>query len=530
MGLAKFASIGNKLDLDEVDFLAYFGSDPETQIIGMYLENISRGEAFLETAAGIDKPIVVLKANTTPAGQRAAVSHTASMANDDDIVDTAFERAGIIRIANYADFIAVTKAFQLPPLKGNRLMVMSPAGGMAVHMADLCDRAGFTFADPGPRFYEGLQQFSNAGVINFSNPLDMGDIYDIELHARIFDMALHHEAVDGAIYLTQRPHMPREGDTISRLFFADIAQPTQDAVRSSGKPLGVCLYGPADSVTRIKNNLALPIFNSPEEMVFALKCQLDFHTRQRPPAHSTATVEEMDFTAATGWLAAQEGPLGEAALQLLELGNIPVAASRFAGDPNSAVAEANRLGYPVALKVDSPDALHKSEAGGVILGLETDGDVIAAFGAIRDNLAAHCPGAQFNGVRVMQMAPPGLDMFIGGKRDAAFGPVVYFGYGGIHVEVFKDVANAICPASTAEIEAKLARLACRPLLQGFRGAPPAHGAAFIEAVVRASHLLYRFPQIAELDINPLRVFEEGQGVMALDARGVIHRANKNADG
>jgi acetyltransferase len=214
VGMAKFASIGNKLDLDEVDFLEYFGRDPETKVIGMYLESIPRGDRLIEAASRIDKPIIILKSNTTSAGQKAAMSHTAALANNEDIINTAFERAGIIRINHFNDFISMAKVFELPPMRGNRMMIMSPAGGFTVMMADLCEESGFAFADPGASFYDSLKDSSNAGVINFSNPLDMGDIYDTKAYPNIFFSVMHNTHVDGTVFVTQWPEMPR-----ARLYF-----------------------------------------------------------------------------------------------------------------------------------------------------------------------------------------------------------------------------------------------------------------------------------------------------------------------
>jgi len=212
VGMAKFASIGNKLDLDEVDFLEYFGRDPDTKVIGMYLESIPRGDRLIEAASRIDKPIIILKSNTTDAGKKVAMSHTAAISNNEAIIDAAFERAGITRIHHFNDFISMAKIFDLPPMRGKRIMVMSPAGGFTVMMADLCEGSGFEFADPGAAFYEALKNSSNAGVINFSNPLDMGDIYDTGAYSNIFFSVMHNENVDGAVFVTQWPEMPRGED------------------------------------------------------------------------------------------------------------------------------------------------------------------------------------------------------------------------------------------------------------------------------------------------------------------------------
>lgn len=530
VGLAKYASIGNKLDIDEVDLLTYFGRDPDTRIIAVYLESLNRGREFIETAAALDKPVVVLKANTTRAGSQAAMSHTASLSNDDDIVDAAFERAGIVRIHNYADFIAVAKAFALPPMRGKRMMVMSPAGGMAVHMADLCEKARFAFADPGTAFYAALKQFSNAGIIAFSNPLDMGDIYDPQMHAHIFFSVLHNENVDGAVYVTERPRMPREDDVFYRLLHTDLSKETFGAIQSSGKPMGVCLYGPASTLTKIKQNLTFPIFNAPEEMVFALKAQADYYARKKQPAAAFPSSSGCTGAALAQWFENHRGDVGEAALTALAACGIATPGAAHAANSDEAAAAASRIGFPVVLKVVSPNALHKTEAGGVITGLQDTASVRRAFVQIESNLQAYRSGAEFQGVRVVRMAPDGADMFVGGKRDPAFGPVVMFGYGGIYVEVFKDIQMVLCPSEPEEIERKLQRLRTFKILAGLRGRKPADVTALVAAVERISHLMTRFPQIQELDVNPLRVLPEGMGVLALDARMRLSPLQNPADG
>ncbi|MCB2173928.1 CoA-binding protein, partial [bacterium] len=264
LGLAKFASIGNKLDLDEVDFLNYFARDPDTEVICLYAESLSNGTALVEAAAACAKPVILYKANITGAGSKAAMSHTAAMQNDEDVIDAALERAGVIRIDTFSDFVSVTKAFRLPPMRGNRIMAMSPAGGFSVIMADLCAKAGFAFADPGRTFYEEVATYGNAGIIDVSNPLDMGDMYDPKATADIFHAALHNENVDGAVYVNQWPRMPVGDDIFSKMFHTDLSQETTGAIRSADKPLGVCLFGPSKTVTKIKSNLSIPIFDTPE--------------------------------------------------------------------------------------------------------------------------------------------------------------------------------------------------------------------------------------------------------------------------
>lgn len=521
IGLAKFASIGNKLDLSEVDFLRYFSRDPDTRIICLYLESIADGRALMEAAADCKKPVVVYKSNTTKAGGRAAMSHTAAISNDEDIIDAAFERAGIIRITNFHDFISVTKAFSLPPMRGKRIMAMSPAGGFSVIMADLCDKAGFEFADPGRQFYEEISKFGNAGIINVSNPLDMGDMYDPKSTVDIFHLALHNDNVDGGIFINQWPRMPVGDDIFTRMFHTDLSQETMGAIRSSGKPLGVCLFGPVETIARIKNKLSIPIFDSPEEMIRTMKIQQEFYQHQHDEPFAASRPSGVVREKAKAWLKQHQGVLGEEMLELLGCYGIPVPESRVATSAEQAVTAAAAIGYPVVLKVVSPDAVHKSDVGGVIVGLQNDDEVRNAYVTIGANLAARQPEAAFAGVRVMKMAEPGYDMFVGGRVDDSFGPVVVFGFGGIYVEILGDSKLALCPSSHAEIGTKLERLKSFKMLQGARGQRQGDIGAFTDLIVRVGALLADFPEIRELDLNPVRVFGLDSGVLPLDARARI---------
>lgn len=518
IGMAKFASIGNKLDLDEVDFLEYFGNDPETRIIGIYLEDIPRGEKFLEAASKIDKPIIVLKANTTLAGRKAAVSHTAALHNNDDVIDAAFDRAGMLRVETFVDMIAVFKAFKLPPMRGKRIMAISPGGGISVMMADLCEKVGFELADPGEAFYREIGQYANAGVIAFSNPLDLGDVYDPQMYAPILHAALHNSNVDGAVFASMWAHIPKGEDVFNRIFHSDLAQEAPRVQLSSGKPLGVNLAGLAREITKVKKQVNFPIFNNIEEMINALNLQRLYYARQDAGVFDTRQPPEIDIASAGKWIRGHQGTFGEEALELLSAFSIPVAESAMAKDEAEAIERAGTIGYPVVLKVISPDAIHKSEAGGVILGIKDDSEVRRTFGNIRANLYHYNASADFRGVQVMKMAGEGVDMFIGATRDASFGPVVYFGYGGIYVEVFNDTAIVLCPSNRQEIEAKLKRLKSDKILQGLRGKTLSDIDSYMDMVERISHLVAAFPQIQELDLNPVRVFGQGHGACVLDAR------------
>ena len=228
--------------------------------------------------------------------------------------------------------------------------------------------------------------------------------------------------------------------------------------------------------------------------------------------------EKVDVQAAQKWIQNNTGVKGEESLELLNHFGISIAESAVAKDSKEAIEIATKIGYPVVMKVVSPDAIHKSDAGGVIMGIQNIEEVGDAFEKIKKNLFQYKAKADFQGVRVMKQAGEGYDMFIGGKYDESFGQVVFFGYGGIYIEVFNDTANILCPADKNEIESKVRKLKSFKMLQGTRGKGAGDITGYVNMIERVTHLLHQFPQIRELDINPVRVLADGSGVVALDAR------------
>lgn len=519
VGLAKFASIGNKLDVDEGDLLAYLGQDPATQVIGLYLESIGDGRRLIELAQAIDKPVIVYKANTTAAGNRAAMSHTAALSNDEAIIDTAFARAGIIRIDHLHDFITTAKAFTLPPMRGKRIMAMSPAGGLGVAMADLCERHGFAFADPGAEVYAEIADIANAGIIRLSNPLDMGDLYRIDQYPRIFSHILENPAVDGAVYVSQCPRMPTGGaDVFTAMFTTDFTREMTGTIRSSGKPLALALYGDGPALAAMKEQARIPIFNGVEEALVALHRQMTFHQqRGRGVFQPDPPAARWNREAIHAWLRSHEGVIGEEGLELLTHCGLTAPATAIARSAEEAGQLAETIGFPVVLKVVSLQAVHKTEAGGVLLGIDSRERAEAGFERIRSNLHRYEALAQLDGVRVTAMAAPGHDLFIGGLQDAAFGPVVFFGYGGVLLELLGDVERVLCPSSVAEIAEKMQQLKAWKLLTGWRGQAAVAVQPFIEAVCALSHLLAEHKEIREIDVNPLRIAVDGS-LLVLDLR------------
>jgi acetyltransferase len=419
--------------------------------------------------------------------------------------------------------MAVAKVFELPPMRGNRIMVMSPAGGFAVIAADLCEKAGFAFADPGEEFYKSLNEFTNAGVIKFSNPLDMGDIYDPHMVAHVTYEVMHNDNVDGAIYIGQKPKMPEGDNVFTGLFLTDLSKETYGSIVSSGKPLGVCLYGLSGFLHTVKEYSNYPIFNNPEEMVRALSFQRSWHGRRHGAQEISRTNPYFTRDDLHTWIDAHGTVIGEDSLELIRLAGIPVAASGIARDVKDAIRVAEETGYPVVMKVVSPDALHKADAGGVVVGVNDEDGVRRSFASIRENLDRYKKGARFEGVLIQRMADDGYDMFIGGKFDESFGPVVVFGLGGIYVEAFKDVMTCLCPADGRMVRKKVESLKSYAILKGARGMKPADIDGYVDSILRVSWMLAEFPEIREMDINPIRLLKDGSAICALDARMVIKK-------
>jgi len=329
---------------------------------------------------------------------------------------------------------------------------------------------------------------------------------------------MHNENVDGAVFVTQWPEMPRGEDIFYKMFHTDLSKEVAGTILSSGKPLGVCLFGLSATISRIKQNLDTPIFNNASEMIRAFRKQYDYYAKKAEGTPVYSLPGNVDLKAAQKWMKNNMGIKGEESLELMQYFGIPIAQSAVAKDSRDVVPLADKIGYPVVMKIVSPDAIHKSEAGGVVTNIRNADEAGKAFEKIKENLYRYKANADFQGVRIMRQADEGYDMFIGGKYDESFGPVVFFGYGGIYIEVFQDTASVLCPANKSEIEARIKKLKSYKILQGTRGKGAGDIAGYVNIIERVTHLLHQFPQIRELDINPVRVLADGSGVVALDAR------------
>ena len=565
VGANKGVSIGNKTDLDETDYLAYLLEDPGTEIICLYLESIEDGRKLMEMARSSSKPIIVHKSNRGQASQRIAFSHTAALADDDQIVSAAFRQAGILRAESFEDAVSIAQGLALPPVRGNNLVIISRSGGHAVVAADAAERYGFCLPPLPEDFTQRVRALFRADVIALTNPIDLGVIFDFDLYARIVEGCLQALSPDAILLINTYSLTEAEG--AHRL-----ARRVEQIVKESGRPIAFCAYAQGDETQATQREIRLPVFAEIEQAVRGLAASREWHrwrashaaqsvippdappppsSGQGPSEAKNLTLVEQSPLAAPSlrsglrlraWPERSEGvtndgehlapelsrlptearqlPTGKVltadqALSLCQAYGVPVAPWQVAADTEEAAQAAERLGYPAVLKILSAQVTHKSDVGGVVLGL-TDAATVRREGeAMLARVAERAPEARPR-LMVQRMVAGGLEVILGGKRDHSFGPVVMFGLGGIHVEVLDDVAFRVAPLSRVDATEMILEVRGKRLLDGVRGKPPADREALIQALLSLSRLMVENPRIEEVDINPLFLFEEGAA--AVDAR------------
>jgi acetyltransferase len=505
--------MGNKIDLNEIDYLKYLIRDPQTEIIGIYLESIQRGRDLLEVARSTSKPIILHKANIGDASREIARLHTAALANDDKIVDMALKQADIVRAKDFRSFINAVKVFSLPPMKGNDLVILSRSGGIAIVAADSAERYGFRLFPMKKSFQDRIHSYFRAKVIQPTNPLDLGDLFDFDLYTKILEQVLKIETVDGIIF--QHAAVGDEMEPSRKLILA-----AKELSLRYQKPVAFCYLTEEEELAFIKGALDYPIFTEPEDALSALAISREHYYRkrkilkERPPSYSADRnrIKQL-FKKARN---AKRDPLLPEAFEVLKAYGIPVADYRVVRQKEDLKKAMNHVKGPLALKVISPAISHKSDAGGVILNLNDFKKVEEACNKIKKlDQASRC------GVLIQKMIPDGKEVILGAKRDPSFGPVVLFGLGGIYVEVLKEISLRVAPINRLEAEEMISELKTAALLKGVRGERPLDVKALVENLLRLSQLMLDFPEIEGIDINPVKALEKG--AVAVDARILLSK-------
>jgi acetyltransferase len=516
LGINKFTSMGNKLNVDENDLLEYLLEDPGTEVICLYLEGLSDGRRLMQILSTSRKPVLIHKSNVNPVSAAIAFSHTAALLSDNRVVDAALKQAGGLRVQDFEETINYLKIMTLPRLRGPRLAVISRSGGHAVVAADACSKYGFELPAFPRAFLEQFEKHFRASVIRLANPLDLGDLFDLPVYIQILEETLKRDDIDGALLIHgYRADVEKEDSR-------RMIQKAEELSRQYRKPVAVCIFAEDLELSHIKKHYTMPIFLSPEKATQALRLSLRF-SRQQVQGLQAEPGERGNNRAAAAAILDRARSAGRPlylfeGLEVLGHYGLPLLPYGRAQSLEEALRLGVELGFPLALKLAIPYVAHKFDVGGVILHLKDPEDLRAAFYQLQD-LALQDPAASEDfTVILQQMAPRGREIILGGKQDSQFGPVLIFGIGGIYVEVIGDVVLRIAPLNRSEARAMIHEIEGIKLLQGVRGQRPSDIEAIVEALIRLSDLLGDFPEIAEVDINPIMVLEAGQGCRVLDTR------------
>ncbi|HEY5549301.1 MAG TPA: acetate--CoA ligase family protein [Coriobacteriia bacterium] len=516
-GLSGFVSLGNRADLSESDFIDAFAADPQTRVIAGYLESVIDGARFVESArnAACTTPVVLLKAGSSEAGARAVSSHTGSLAGSDAAYDAAFAAAGVLRARDTEELFGIAEAFahQSAPLAPG-LAIITNAGGPAVMATDACARAGVVLAALSLETTTALREALPPASAVY-NPVDLLGDAGPERFAQALRIVARDPNVHSVLVILtpQAPTLPRE---------------TAEAVVACSATENVttlaCFMG-EDAVAEGRRALiagGVPVYNYPERAIDALSAMERYRIMAaEAPIHVEPLVADRESVAAIlaqARAARQAFVLEEHAAEIARAYGIPTPRAIVARDRAAAAAAARSMGYPVALKIASPDILHKSDIGGIVLGIPDERELLRAWDSVLDAAHRRMPDAAIWGALIQQMVPPGREVIVGVQRDPTFGPLLMFGLGGIHVEVLHDVTFRLAPLDHAEARRMIESIRSTAVLHGARGAKPADVDAVADVLVRVSALVTDFPEIVELDINPLVVADRGLGAVAADIR------------
>ena len=514
VGFSRILSLGNQVDVDVADALDSLAVDPHTRVVAAYIEGLPDGRRFVEAAARLTlcKPLVVLKAGRTPSGTRAVASHTGALAGEDRAFQAACRRAGAIPVEDLEELVdaAIALAYREPP-SGPRMAILTNAGGPSAVGADALDRQGLQLTDLSVETQARLRETCPPGTMT-GNPVDMLGGPRPEQFTAALGVLLAAPEVDGVmvVYVPQALTPPHDvAEAVGRAFTS------ADRVE---KPVVCCISGGGGirDAARVLHANGVPHYLTPARAALGLGALWRYgQVRARPPFEPGPVVGDRVRALKLVQAAAAGGQHvldPQAGAEVMSAYGLSVPPSGLASHADEAAALAERLGYPVALKRVAPGVVHKSDAGGVALGLVDAAAVRAAF--------ARMIGPGERGF-VQQMASSGLEAIVGAQRDAQFGPLVMFGLGGVYVEVLRDVAFRLAPLSAAEAREMVAETAAGRLLAGVRGQPPGDLDGVVDALVGVGQLMADLPLVVEVDLNPLIVGPAGEGAWAVDVRIVI---------
>jgi len=510
VGIAKMVSMGNKLDLNEIDYLKYLIQDPQTEIIGLYLESLERGRELMEIARSTSKPIILHKANIGEGSHHIAKLHTAALTNDDRVVGAALRQGDIVRTRDFRSFASAVKILSLPPMKGKSLVILSRSGGIAIVAADSAERYGFRLFPLTKIFTGRIHSYFRAKVIQPTNPLDLGDLFDFDLYTKILEHVLKIKGVDGILF--QHGATGEEKEPSRRLIHA-----VRELSFRHQKPVVLCYMTEEEELAFIKRTIDYPIFTEPSEALSALAISREYYRKQnilkeKPPSYEVDRIRVKRILQKPK--KEKRDLLLPEAFEVLQVYGIPVASYRVVHQKNDLNKAIKEVGRPAVLKIISPEISHKSDVGGVILNIDNLQKAEEAFEKLMK-----LNRQKSSGVLIQKMVLGGKEVILGAKRDPSFGPVILFGLGGIYVEILKETSLRVAPINRSEAEEMISELKAVSILKGVRGERPLDIEALVENLLRLSQFMMDFPEIEGIDINPVMVMEKG--AVAVDARIIL---------
>ena len=523
IGFDKMISIGNMSDVDFGDMVSWLNEDENTKCITLYIEGITDGRRFIKESANAHKPIVVLKAGKSEHGAAAAASHTGSLAGAQKIYSAAFEQSGAIQATDLSDLFNCTLALSLqPPMHGDNLLVITNGGGVGVLATDSAEHAGVPMKFAPESVQEELKKhmpyFGSA-----KNPVDLTGMAGNEWYFDSTKFAFAHEWVDGLVVLYCETAMTNP---------MEIAKSLHRAITETGikdKPVTISFVGGvrSDEAMQWLVENGIPAYNDPHLAVKAMGTLRDYARLEELKNEPINNNHDVDKRAALD-IIKEVRANGRTSLTEIESKRIfkayglPVVQTAVVTGEDEAVDKANSFGYPIVMKIVSPDILHKSDAGGVKVNIENETDVREAYRTILENAKAYKADAEIHGIVVQEMAPWGTETIVGSVNDPTFGPTVMFGLGGIFVEVLKDVTFRVAPISEKEAQIMLDGIRGAPILDGVRGEAPRDRKTLAEVLSRYAFMITDLGEdILESDANPILVYEEGKGVKVVDARIIL---------
>jgi 4-hydroxybutyryl-CoA synthetase (ADP-forming) len=524
IGFSKVISMGNKVDMDESDVLELLAEDEDTKVIVMYLEDIRNARRFMEIAKKItterEKPIIVLKSGRTAEGAKAAASHTGALGGSDVNYEAAFAQCGVIRVDTMGELFDLATAFSKQPLPNGNVVIVSNAGGPAIISTDACSRYGLKMADISSIRDEIASVIPTYGSPR--NPVDIVGDADYLRFEKVLHLTLAHPNV-GSVVTMCTPSATLNYDDLARVLVKVSQQFPNKTILAS-------LMGLAEGMEnrRIMSEGGIPYYLYSEPAIRTLKAMYDFKKWLDDASNKRTILQFAKDTAKVKSIFenvrknGRSNLLEEEGYEVLEAYGFPTPKSLLCSREQECIDAAKEIGYPLVMKIVSPDIIHKSDAGGVKVGIKTDDELRNSFRTITENALKYKSDAKIKGVLVQEMVKSAKETILGASQDPTFGPVIMFGLGGIYVEVLKDVVFRIVPIDEQEATNMVESIKTIKLLKGVRGEKSSDLRAIADSLQRLSQLVVDFPEIKEFDINPLLVLEEGKGARVVDARIILN--------